>query len=114
MHPGRQEGQQHPVLYEQEHSQETEGGHYSSLLSTHNYNIMPGFGFPRIHRQTEVSSTDSHQDGHRAKQSKERLMDRVLFSLEKRQLLGDLTAACQYFQRDDRGDGARLFTVVHG
>lgn len=56
----------------------------------------------------------SSTDGHRAKQSKERLMDRVLFSLEKRQLLGDLTAAGQYFQRDDRGDGARLFTVVHG
>lgn len=36
------------------------------------------------------------------------------FRLEKRQLCRNLTAAVQYSQRGHQGDGARLFTELHG
>lgn len=36
------------------------------------------------------------------------------FRLEKTQLCRNLTAAIQYSQRGHQGDGARLFTKLHG
>lgn len=44
----------------------------------------------------------------------EKLGELTLFSLEKRQLQEDLTAACQHLQRDYQKDGGRISMVVHG
>ena len=44
----------------------------------------------------------------------ERLRKLGLFRMEKKQLQGDLTAACQYLGVGFQEDGSGLFTVVYG
>lgn len=103
-----------PGLHQKRSGQQGEGGDCPSLLcpcESPSGELNPGLG-PAIQERRSCwrGSTKMIRRLQHLPVQKDRLKDIGLFSLKKRRLWGDLTAAFQYLKRAYKQEGSQLFT----